>query len=289
MTETTTDNPKIRAGLAIAALVLDAVPLFYYVENVGHSGIQYGAIDFLGLFFLAGCIGMVTVLAAKGKHGGDNLFLLLVCAAAIPASALCLGQFLSTFDPSYRGTDLLNPFLVRGSVLIAAVATLFACGPRRFFAPPGWLLVPTGLVTAGWMYVYAFPSAVREWYGTRSPPSDAFPNGLLRLPFRNPERGVQQKMLYAALAAWLLLVVVGRILHHRRSRTPAHVPPRPPDYILSQQHAERTTNPRTQEATVSSAESRTPDIPLFRFVRFSVAGRKNEGEAGTPGKRSGSG
>jgi hypothetical protein len=44
------------------------------------------------------------------------------------------------------------------------------------------------LSATGWLFVYACPSVVREWYGTRTEPSESFPEGILDLSRRNPER-----------------------------------------------------------------------------------------------------
>ncbi|MBN1845212.1 MAG: hypothetical protein JW810_05980, partial [Sedimentisphaerales bacterium] len=148
-------------------------------------------------------------------------FHFVICALGIFASVLFLGQFLSTFDPHYRVNDRLFSYLLRGLLLAATVTSLLSLGPGRFLRVPRWLLAGVGLVAAGWLFVYACPSIVREWYGTRTEPSEMFPKGVLWFTRSNPERDIQEQMLYAFVAAWLVMIVVGRIRNRRAANQAA--------------------------------------------------------------------
>ena len=215
MTETTENNPQTSRGFAITALLLIAVSLLWYVSQVVQFGFALDMVDLIGGYFLLSCIAVVMVLRLEGDRVGESGFLFLACALAIVASALFLGQFLSTFDPFYRVSARLYPYLLRGIFLGGAVTTLIALGPRRFFDFPRWLLVLAGLVTVGWLFVYSCPSVVREWYGTRLDPSELFPQGMLVFSRRNPERGIQGQMLFASLVAWLVAIIMGRSRYRR--------------------------------------------------------------------------
>jgi hypothetical protein len=189
--------------------------LLFYLSEVVQFGFAFSTFDLIGGYFLVCCCALAMLLKAARSQMAESGFLFAVCALAIPASALFLGWFLSTFDPFYRVSERPFVYLVRGLFLAASLTTLLALRPPRFFKIPRWLIVLTCLVTAGWLFVYACPSIVREWYGTRTAPSDLFPKGMLMLSRANPERGIQAQMLLASAAAWLATVIVGRILYRR--------------------------------------------------------------------------
>ena len=174
-------------------------------------------LDLLRVYFALTCIALVMLMRTEPKRAVESRFLFLVCALAIPVSALFLGKFLSTLDPFYKVGHRLSPYLLRGLFLGAAVTTIVALRPRRFFAVPRWLLVLVCLVTAGWLFVYACPSIIREWYGTRTAPSELFPKGMLIFDRANPERDIQEVTLFASVIAWLAMIVVGRIRYRKLS------------------------------------------------------------------------
>lgn len=204
--------------VAIIALILIGLSLLWYVGQVLQFGFLFDQIDLIGGYFLLSGVALIVVLWKKADQVSKNGFLFLVCALTISATVLFLGKFLSTFDPFHR-VNHKDPlaYLLRGLLLSAAATTLFALGPRRFFRFPKWLLILTCLVISGWLFVYACPSIVREWYGTRTD------GGMLILPYRNPERGIQGFMLAASAVMFLITIIVGRvnywITHVRSSRT----------------------------------------------------------------------
>ena len=224
MTGTSQTHPRTSRGLAITALVLAAVSLLWYGSQIAQFGFAFDMVGLIGGYSLLSCIAIAMVLRTEGNRAGGSAFLFLACALAIPASALFLGQLLSTFDPFYRVSDRLFPYLLRGLFLGAAVSTLFTLGPRRFFDFPRWLLALACLVTAGWLFVYACPSIVREWYGTRAAPSELFPEGLLTFSHPNPERSIQGQMLFASVVTWLVVIVVGRTRYRRAAGAHRNMP-----------------------------------------------------------------
>ena len=218
MTKQSIPSPKGHRALSVLALVFVSLSLLWYASQVFQFGFPTVAmVDLLGLYFLLNCIGLVILLRTQPERVAERRFLFFVCTLAIPVSALFLGQFLSTFDPFYNVGHRLYPYLLRGLFLGTAVTALFALRPRRFFDFPWWLLVLVCLVTAGWLFVYACPSTLREWYGTRTAPSELFPKGMLMFDRPNPERGIQTQMLVASVIAWSVMIVLGRLRHRKAS------------------------------------------------------------------------
>ena len=215
MKDHTPTSSQTSRALGVVALLLTVVSLLWYGSQVLRFGFAFDMVDLIGGYFAVSCIAVLIVLRTEGNRVGESGFLFLVCALAIPAFVLFSGQFLSTFDPRSGVGDRVFPYLLRGLFLGAAGTTLFAIGPRRFLDIPRWLLVLACIVTAGWLFVYACPSIVREWYGTRSAPSELFPEGMLMFDRRNPERGIQGQMLFASAVAWLVVIIVGRIRYRR--------------------------------------------------------------------------
>ena len=218
MNETTHPSPTTSRGVAVVALVLIGISFLWYLGQVVKFGFNLDMVDLIGAYFVLSGIAVAVVLRGEGNRMRQDGFLFLACALAMPATALFLGQFLSTFDPFYRVGGRLFPYLLRGLFLGAAATTLIALGPRRFFRFPKWLLVLTCVVVVGWLFVYACPSIVREWYGTRTEPSELFPEGMLTFDRPNPERGIQSQMLFASAVALGVAIVVGRVRYRRASR-----------------------------------------------------------------------
>jgi hypothetical protein len=221
MNGTTQPHPPTSRGLAVIALLTIGLSLLWYLSQVVKFGVAFDMIDFIGGYFVLSGIAVAVALRSDSSRVSESGFLFLACALAMSATALFLGQFLSTFDPFYKVGGQLFPYLLRGLFLGAAVTTLLALGPRRFFRIPRWLLILTCLVIAGWLFVYACPSIVREWYGTRGEPSELFPKGMLIFSRRNPEREIQGQMLFASAIALLVTIVVGRVRHRRAHRKAA--------------------------------------------------------------------
>lgn len=223
----------------VVSLLLTITSLVWYGDQVYRFGFAYDQVDLIGGYFLVSCIAVLVVLLTAENRVGENGFLFLVCALSILAVVRFSGQLLLTFDPrsvsalvSSRSavSDREWQFLTRGLFWGAACTTLLVLGPRRFLDIPRWLLVATCLVTAGWLFVYACPSIVREWYGTRTEPSELFPDGLLWLPHKNPERRIQGQMFFASVVSWLVVIVVGRIRYRRSwSKRSAGMLPLPSD------------------------------------------------------------
>ncbi len=208
-------DTSIPKASAISAVVLTSLSLLWYGNLVLKFGFGPDATDLIGIFFLVSLIALVTMLGTHQSQISQNRFLCVVCALALLASALFLGQFFSAFDPFHRVNGRLFPYLLRGLLLGASVMVLISLKPQLFFAFPRWLLIFAGVVAGGWIFVYACPSVLREWYGTRSEPSEFFPEGMLMFTRRNPERVIQGQMLLASVVAWLALVITGRIRHQR--------------------------------------------------------------------------
>ncbi len=215
MSDHTRTLPQTSRALGVVALALTAVSLFWYGSQVLKFGFAFDMVDLIGGYFAVSCIAVMMASRTEGCRGGGSGFIFLVCALSIPAFVVFSGQFLSTFDARSGVSDRVFPYLLRGLFWGAAGTTLFALGPRRFLDIPRWLLMLACLITAGWLFVYGCPSIVRGWYGTRTAPSEIFPEGMLVLARRNPERGIQGQMFFASAAAWLVAIIVGRIRYRR--------------------------------------------------------------------------
>lgn len=216
MTDQSLSSSGAQRTTSIVALVLMSLSLLWYGSQVIQFGVPTVAVvDLLGAYFVLNVIALFALIRSEVNRIGLNRFLFFVCAINIPVFALFLGQFLSTFDPFYRVGHELYPYLLRGLFLGASATTLMALGPTRFFRFPRWILVVAVIVTAGWLFVYACPSVVREWYGTRTAPSELFPEGILIFRHPNPERDIQGQMLFASAVAWLVVIIVGRIRYRR--------------------------------------------------------------------------
>ena len=220
MNQTAHLPPRTSPGTAVAALVLIAISLFWYLSQVVMFGFGPDLVDLIGAYFILTGIAVAVALRSDSDRISENGFLLIACALAIPATVLFLGQFMSTFDPFYRVNDRLFPYALRGLFLGTAATTLIALRPSRFFRFPKWLLLLTCFVLVGWLFAYACPSIVREWYGTRTEPSVLFPEGLLTFDRRNPERKIQGQLLFISAVALLITLIVGRVCYRRsRGRT----------------------------------------------------------------------
>ena len=215
MNDHTTTSSKTSRASGVVALLLISISLFWYGSQVFRFGFAFDMVDLIGGYFVVSCVAVLIFMRTEGNRVGESGFLFIVCVLTISAFVIFSGQFLSTFDPRSGVGDQVFPYLLRGLFLGTAGATLFALGPQRFLNIPRWLLILVCLVTAGWLFVYACPSIVREWYGTRTAPSELFPDGMLIFDRKNPERGIQGQMLLASTVAWLVAIIVGRIRYRR--------------------------------------------------------------------------
>lgn len=204
-------RPTTSSATAVVALLLIGGSVVWYLNEVAQFGFAFDIIDLLGGYFIVTGIGVALSLGVPRACLGRHSSFAAVSALAILASVLFLGQFLSTFDPFHRVGDRPFPYLIRALFFAAAIATALVLPPRHFFRIPAWPLGLGTLVAASWLFVYACPSIVREWYGTRTAPSALFPDGLLLFDRPNPERAIQRPLLIATVLAWVVLVVVGRI------------------------------------------------------------------------------
>lgn len=212
MNETTQSHPPIERGIAVIALLMNGLSLMWYLNQVVEFGFAFDMIDLIGAYFVLSGIAVVVALCSDSSRINESGFLFLACALGTATTPLFLGQFLRTFDPLYQEVGLgLYPYLLRGLFLGASLTTILALGPRRFFRIPTWLLILTCLAITGWLFVYACPSVVREWYGTRVGQSEFFPEGILMFSRKNPEREIQDLMLFASSIALLITIVVGRV------------------------------------------------------------------------------
>lgn len=95
------------------------------------------------------------------------------------------------------------------------MATLLLLKPSRLFRFPLWLIFVC-VVTAGWLFVYAYPSFVREYYVIGSVEIAGETVRMLRRP--NPERSIQNRLLLLSALSWLVLISVGRYQFNRLLR-----------------------------------------------------------------------
>lgn len=216
MNDHTATSLKTSRASGVIALLLVSVSLLWYGGQVLRFGFAFDMVDLIGGYFVISSIVVLILMRTEENRVGESRFLFLACVLAIPAFGLFLGQFLSAFDPRSGVGDQVYPYLLRGLFLSAAGTTLFALGPRRFLDIPRWLLILACLATAGWLFVYACPSIVREWCGTRTAPSELFPEGMLIFDRRNPERVIQGQMMFTSAVAWLVTIIAGRIRYRKK-------------------------------------------------------------------------
>lgn len=182
--------------------------LAWYLREV----IQFGfptvlALDLLGAYFLFSVIALLSVIRNR-KYG---ILSFLACSITLPLSVFFLGKFLSAFVPFYGVSNDSFAYFLRGGFLLGSVALLFAIDPKFFFKFNRWNLIPAILASLAWLFVYIFPETVREWYGTRSEPSELFPDGLLVFSRANPEREIQGILFWIAAVTWGINLVAIRL------------------------------------------------------------------------------
>ncbi len=200
--------------LGIMAFILMSISSLWYVSQLIQFGIVFDQVDLTGLYFISSFIALIMVFKS-GDAVMQNRFIFIVCALSTLATILFLGQFLGTFGSIYDKRETIYFDFLRAITLLAAGTTMLTLKPSRHFIVPRYLLIITGCAAAYWVLVYAFPGIVREWYGTRSAPSEMFPDGLLLLSKRNPERDVQQNALILLMIVWLATIALGRFRYRK--------------------------------------------------------------------------
>jgi|GEM_PF-7018761 len=204
-----------KKALAVVSLILTSICLLWYVLQIFQFGFGPDLTDLLGGYFFLNLYALLALMTRFREASTDDPnegIQFVACALAIPLTAVFLGQLLSTFDPFYGVNQMVFAYLLRSLFLGVTATTLAAMTPGRFFRFPKWLLGVVFLITAAWIFVYACPSIIREWYGTRTEPSALFPEGLLIFEHANPEGDIQWQLFTGAITSWVALVVIGRIL-----------------------------------------------------------------------------
>ncbi len=200
--------------LGIIALILMSISALWYASQLIRFGIVFDRVDLMGLYFISSIIALIMVFKS-GDAVIQSRFIFIVCTFSTIATILFLGQFLGTFGSIYDKRETIYFDFLRAIILLAAGTTVLALKPSRHFIVPRYLLIITGCAAAYWVLVYAFPGIVREWYGTRSAPSEMFPDGLLLLSKRNPERDVQQNALILLMITWVATIAFGRFRYFK--------------------------------------------------------------------------
>jgi len=195
--------------LSIIAFILMSISALWYASQLIRFGIVFDRVDLMGLYFISSIIALIMVFKS-GEAVIQSRFIFIVCAISTIATILFLGQFLGTFGSIYDKRETIYFDFLRAIILLAAGTTVLALKPSRHFIVPKYILIITGCAAAYWVLVYAFPGIVREWYGTRSAPSEMFPDGMLLLSKRNPERAVQQNAFILLMITWISTIAFGR-------------------------------------------------------------------------------
>jgi len=211
MNEPSPRSSKIGRGRYTVAQLLIGLSLLWYFCQVIKFGFAFDLVDLIGVYFVLTFIGIIIARRTSVDTASDRSFLVYACAQSIIATVLFFGMFLGTFDPFYEQDNLVWSHFLRGLLLAASLASSLAFDPRRFFVFPKWLLIVVCVIVAGWLFVFACPSIVREWYGTRSEPTEMFPEGILYFDRKNPEREIQGPLFVASLIAILILLISGRM------------------------------------------------------------------------------
>lgn len=152
----------------------------------------------------------------KRDRLSNNKCLFVLCCVNIVVLPLFLGQFLSTFDPFYRVSHVPQAYIIRALFLGVSFTTLLFLKPSRFFRFPRWLLIVTCVITAGWLFVYAFPSVIRDYYVAGWMEISGEKVRVLSRP--NPERAIQRQMLLLSASFWFALILSGRFRFNRLVR-----------------------------------------------------------------------
>lgn len=205
---------------SIIALTLMGLSLLWYGDQFLRFGIAFDSVDLMGSYFIASTIALIMLLKSGDDILSNNRFMIVVGTLSTMAFILFLGQFLGKFGGVYHPKEPIAFHVVRSIFLIATGIMLYIFKPNQHFIIHKYLLIITGCAGAYWAFVYGFPLIVREWYGTRGAPSEMFPDGLLLLSKRNPERDVQRDAFIIFIITWLITVISGRLRYKKMQDLP---------------------------------------------------------------------
>ncbi len=207
--------PMRRLVLGLATMLANGFIVAWWLTQVLRYGMQFGLLDALGFLGALNVLLAAWALSLPDVEFGRSFLLSVALHLNLALCVLLLAHYLSTFDPHHNVDDISKAYWIRFMFFAGVATASMTVLDRRLIPASLWLILPVAVASAWFIFVYAWPSRIRSWYGHEVNIGQGL--NLMVLSEANPERQWQRGGWALAGTAWTILLLIDLFLLMRES------------------------------------------------------------------------